>query len=390
MSIIKQLLFVPLVLLVVTGCVLDPVSEPRRPDLVNEPTPVPTLPAVAKPRFSVERGAVTESVRFSGQVAPVEEAEIRFPVSGIVGDVLVAVGDDVVEGEVIATLDQVVLEEALAAAQAELTAAEAEWVAAQNTILSERRLLEIDLERAQILLEYARNTAGDDPTADQTLEIRLLTLDVEEAQLALDLFGSAELPLNERIAQLQADVALIETQLATTEILAPQSGQILAMTVEIGDQVRERQVVGLIGDVGRLEIKADVNSRVLSQLSEEMFVTISSNRLEEPLPAVIRQLPAPYGSGDLDDDEVHITLEDLGGTSLGIRMPVSIEAILDERQDVPWLPPAAIREYSGRRFVLVEDPDGQQRRIDLRLGLVTDEQIEILEGLEGGETVIGP
>ena len=376
--------------MVVTGCVLDPVSEPRRPDPVSEPTLVPTLPAVAKPRFTVELGTVQENLAFSGRVAPVEETEIRFEVPGVIGDVLVAVGDDVAEGDVIAKLDQDLLEEQLVEAQLELAEAQASYDEAANLVLSERRLLEIDLERAQLLLEHAQTVAGSNPSTQQQLDIQLLQLDVEEAQLALDLFGTAEVPLENNIAALEEAVAEIEAQLATAELLAPQSGQILALTVDIGDQVRERQVVGLIGDPSSLEIKADVNDRILTQLEEGMEVTLSSNRLDAPQTGIVRQLPAPYGSGDLDDPSVHIALDNIDQTGLGIRMPISIDIVLEERVDVPWLHPAAIREFSGRRFVLVEMPDGEQQRIDIQMGLTTDEQVEITSGLAGGEIVIGP
>ena len=382
--------FILILLILASGCVLDPVEEPRRPDPISEPTLVPTQPAIAKPRYVVEVGTVTESLEFAGRVAPVAETEIRFEVAGIVGDVFVEVGDLVMAGDVIATLDQALLAEELAQAEADLATAQSELTAAQNLIINERRLLEIAVERAQIQLAYAQSIAGDSASPEQELEIQLLELDVEEAQLTLDLFGSVELPLNDEIETLQAQIALIETQMATAELVAPQSGELLAFTAEIGDQVRGGQIVGLIGDTTDLEIKADVNDRLLSQLDEGMSVTIFNNRLDMPETAVIRQLPAPYGSGDLDDSSVRIALANIDSLPLGVRMPVNIEIILQAQTDVPWLPPAAIREFSGRRFVLIEDEDGNQRRIDLRLGLETNEKIEIVDGLVGGETVIGP
>ena len=53
-----------------------------------------------------------------------------------------------------------------------------------------------------------------------------------------------------------------------------------------------------------------------------------------------------------------------------------------------WLPPQAIRNFQGRNFVIVQDAD-RQRRVDVRVGIESQERVEILEGLEEGQTIIG-
>ena len=63
--------------------------------------------------------------------------------------------------------------------------------------------------------------------------------------------------------------------------------------------------------------------------------------------------------------------------------------VLEEKLDALWLPPAAVRTFQGRNFVVVQDEDGSQRRVDVRLGIESEERVEILEGLERGQTVVG-
>ena len=46
-----------------------------------------------------------------------------------------------------------------------------------------------------------------------------------------------------------------------------------------------------------------------------------------------------------------------------------------------WLPPAALRTFQGRTFVVIEEANGQ-RRADVRLGIESDARVEILEGVE--------
>ena len=63
-------------------------------------------------------------------------------------------------------------------------------------------------------------------------------------------------------------------------------------------------------------------------------------------------------------------------------------AMLDEMGIRLWLPPEAIRSFEGRRFVVVREGE-RERRVTIRTGIETDEKIEILEGLEAGDVVVG-
>jgi len=66
-----------------------------------------------------------------------------------------------------------------------------------------------------------------------------------------------------------------------------------------------------------------------------------------------------------------------------------LEYVVTLRDDVLWLPVSAIRQFSGRNFIVVQN-EGLQRRVDVRLGLEGDGRVEILEGAEENQTVIGP
>jgi len=104
-------------------------------------------------------------------------------------------------------------------------------------------------------------------------------------------------------------------------------------------------------------------------------------------------MPYPYGKGgsqsklDKADQFTHLALDD---TSIELRMGdvASCTVLLEEEKDALWLPPAAVRTFEGRNFVVV-DQDGRQRRIDIKVGIVGADRIQILEGLEEGQSVIG-
>ncbi len=65
-----------------------------------------------------------------------------------------------------------------------------------------------------------------------------------------------------------------------------------------------------------------------------------------------------------------------------------VTVILERKTDVLWLPPAAIRTFSGRKFVVIEE-DGRQRRVDVVVGIESEDRVEIIEGVEEGQVVVG-
>jgi hypothetical protein len=63
--------------------------------------------------------------------------------------------------------------------------------------------------------------------------------------------------------------------------------------------------------------------------------------------------------------------------------------VLERREDVLWLPPEAIRSFEGRRFIVVREGD-RERRVVVRTGIESVERVEILEGVDEGDVVVGP
>ena len=67
---------------------------------------------------------------------------------------------------------------------------------------------------------------------------------------------------------------------------------------------------------------------------------------------------------------------------------ISINVVRERKDDVLWLPPQALRNFDGRRFAVLEE-DGAQRRVDVTVGIETQERVELEEGLDEGQTVVG-
>ena len=114
-------------------------------------------PAAAEVRTAqVTRGAVTQTVSVSGSISSAGTVRLNPATSGTVGQLLVAVGQQVTAGQPLAKLDTTALESALAQAQANLTAAQLNYEKtrsgagdAQNSLTGTQRSTANDIAAAQ-------------------------------------------------------------------------------------------------------------------------------------------------------------------------------------------------------------------------------------------------
>ncbi len=247
-------------------------------------------------------------------------------------------------------------QEALAIAQAQYNDA---LVGSGSSVL-DRRLLEQDLALAE--LQIAQLERDVDP---------LLALDVERAQL---------------------DIEKIQTQIADAQLIAPFAGEILSIGVRPGSRAEAFSTVIVMAQPQNLEITAELGSEQLNEMSVEQPATITlRNRPEESFSGTVRQLPLAFsgGSSTVDNDDTRVRIQfNNPPANLALGELATVVIVLEEKGNVLWLPPAALRTFQGRTFVVIEEANGQ-RRADVRLGIESEARVEILEGVEVGEVIVG-
>ncbi len=330
-------------------------------------------------------------------MAPALEQPLAFAQSGVVSDVYAERGDRVQTGDIIAELDTAEWEAQLTLAQAALTIAEERLAALQREIEVSRARAETRRDLAQLDLDFAVTQAGTLPTAAQQHEIDRLTLLLRLAQLDVDELGDTvdpELAADVDAAALR--VAEIERALSQTTLVAPFDGELSALSLAPGRAVNAGESIGAVADAGEIEVTATLRETELEQLAEEMAALVApAGGPGAVLDAVILRLPYPFGSGGEtvvadDDTVVRIHFDDMVAAldAYGPGDRVSVTVRIAERDDTLWLPPAAIRDFNGRKFVVIQDGDIQQRA-DVSLGLVSRERVEVLSGVEEGQTIVG-
>jgi multidrug efflux pump subunit AcrA (membrane-fusion protein) len=119
-----------------------------------------------------------------------------------------------------------------------------------------------------------------------------------------------------------------------------------------------------------------------------------SSRPGEVFEALLAQLPYSYGTGGGEvkvedrDERVHISLVDPEGAELEVGDLVKVTVLIERSDDALYLPPAAIRTFEGRKFVMVKAGDRLQK-VDVKLGIEGEDRVEILDGLEEGQIIEG-
>jgi multidrug efflux pump subunit AcrA (membrane-fusion protein) len=227
-----------------------------------------------------------------------------------------------------------------------------------------------------------------------TYTVQLQAKEVELAELRNDTLARGVDPLlAQEVEKARIDLQRIKSQIEDARLVAPFDGRVLSLSAREGNLVSGFKTVLVLGDPGALEITADLSADELSQRSVGQQATIRLlNRPEQDWSGHVRQLPYPYGGGagsETDDETTtRITLDD-PDVLLEIGELATVIIFLEQRDDALWLPPAAIRSFQGRDFVVIQDGDVQLRS-DVRVGLESEERIEVLEGVEEGQVVIGP
>jgi multidrug efflux pump subunit AcrA (membrane-fusion protein) len=255
---------------------------------------------------------------------------------------------------------------------------------AQEGYAHDLAVQELAVEQAQANLDKLQR--GVDP---------MLAIEVQRAQQEKDwLVEGVDPVLVNEVNQAQLNLERLEGQVAEAQIVAPIDGIVLTIGLIAGRAVEAFDPVIVVADPSAKELSANLTSTELSQLVEGQPADIIFNASpNETWTGAIRLLPYPYGTGGSKEDVVGVDEStrigvdgDLSEFDLGDLARVIVT--LDEADDTLWLPPAAIRNFQGRRFVIVQDED-RQRRVDITVGIEGTDRIEVLEGLEEGQIVLG-
>lgn len=223
----------------------------------------------------------------------------------------------------------------------------------------------------------------------QRQQIKLAELEMTQLEKEIDP------KLTKAVERARLSVERLQAQLAETQIYSPIDGKVTSVSAYDGREVAAYKEVFIVADEKELEITAEPMSSQLQRLAEGMKAAIVLSAYPgKELPGEIIQLPYPYGRGgganvsDVEQDKLSHISFDPQDLAIEPGDLVKVIVTLEQKDDALWLPPAAIRTFSGRNFVVVEE-EGRQRRVDITIGIESAERVEIKDGLTEGQVVVG-
>jgi RND family efflux transporter MFP subunit len=319
----------------------------------------------------------------SGYVTARRRATVSSKITGKVVEVNVEEGRRVVQGQVLARLDDSTPRAGLALAQAQAEAAR-------------RSLRENEVRLAQAQLNQRRTA--------QLHEERIASqAQLDDAKAEADSIEARIAALQEQIRVAERQIEVQQAELANYEIRAPFSGIAISKDAQAGEMVSPvtagggftRTGICTIVDMNSLEIEVDVNESYISRVSPGQDADAVLDAYPDwHIPArVITLVPTA-------DRQKATVLVRLGFKKLDPRilpdMAIKVTFLregdrdgngTETRQPVPLVPRPAIKTIGADTFAFVVRGDAVERRA-IRLGGTDGDRVEVVAGLQPGDRVV--
>ena len=241
-------------------------SEPE-PSTAN--TPVSTA-SVTTAR--AESAPIEATITASGTVQAFDLLSVSPRASGLqIQRVTVQVGDHVAAGQVLATLDDAVLQAQIAQAEAQVSAAQAQVAQSEaEAAQSSATAAEAQEKYGRYAALYEKGAISQEELATRRTQLTTATEEVGSSRAAID---SAEATVRSRLAE----VSQLMTQLNQTQVLAPASGIIAEKNASVGDTATAGTPLFKLISGNQLELALSIPQTQLAKVSVGAPVQISSS-----------------------------------------------------------------------------------------------------------------
>ncbi len=348
--------------------------------------------------LTVQQGDIRQSVVASGKVRSPQRSEIAAQVAAQVRSVAVREGQQVAASDPLIELDDRELRAAAEQARAQLQQSElrlaqlqhlTQPLAQENIRQSEANLAQAKrhFDRVETLVGKGFYSTTQLDEARRALTLAQSQFHASQLQAQSSARGGSDFQLAEAgVAQARAALALAESRLAYTRILAPRAGTILARLVEPGDSVQPGKTLLTLSPAGDTELVVQIDEKNLRLLALDQIAQVSADAWpDQRFPARLSFI-SPAVDALRGSVEVRLRVDN-PPDYLKQDMTVSIDITTGEKKGVVLLPLEALRGIPGDTWVLVVR-DGRATRQVVETGLRNAGQTEILSGLATGEAVI--
>jgi RND family efflux transporter MFP subunit len=305
----------------------------------------------------VARADIHSTLSVSGTLAalPNHDVKVSSLVPGRVARMEVGEGDSVKLGDLLAKIEDRPFLDLIQQVEAGVAQAKA------------------SLENARLNRERNENLFGRGIAARRDLEDARTQAKVAEAA----------------VRQTEATLALARLQLARTEVRAPLDGVVVKRLVSVGEQVdgTAAQPILEVAALGELELFGNVPALYLPHIHAGAQITARSEAFPDHdfQGRVVAVSPAVDASTNVGTVRIRFPNP---GQSLKLGMFLTAQVALETHPQTLVVPPQAVYRDEKNQAVVYRLSGDTAEAVPVKLGLETSPQVELLSGVEEGETVI--
>ena len=321
----------------------------------------------------------------SGYVTPRRRATVAAKITGRVTGVFFDEGNNVKEGQLLATLDDSDVQKALTAAKADKESSAAGIADLQVQL----RLAEVQLKRTQGLVDAKVQT-------EEALDNAKASVDSFKAKIAL---------AKQQVLGAEARIAEAQQAVDNCTIRAPFAGRIVSKDAQIGEMVSPisagggftRTGIATIVDMKSNEIEVDVNEAYIAKVKERQKVEAKLDAYPDDKDKYLAHVRTVIPSADRQKATVKVRisfdkLDDKILPDMGVKVAF-LEDEAPKKKDPnaatakAIIPLTAVRKEGNSQYVLLVKNEAVERR-GVTLGTERGTDVDVIAGVSPGDALI--
>jgi RND family efflux transporter MFP subunit len=345
---------------------------------------VATVPVVQASRVDLSGDLV-----LTAEFEPFQEIDVMSKVAGYLKEIKVDIGDHVQEGQLLATLEIPEMADDLVRAGASIDQADADVTTARDEVQRAESAYNI----AHLYVNRIESVAKTEPGLVPQQEVDEVRSRDQVAQAQLSAAKSALRAAEQKTRIVRSDEARVKTLMNYTQITAPFTGVVTKRYANTGSMIQagtasQSQAMPIIrlSQNNLLRLVLPVPESAVPHIRAGETVSVKVPSLNRTFPGrVARSAEKVQQSTRTMDTEVDVPNPSL---TLVPGLYAEVDLKTDQRQNVLSVPLDAV-ERSGdtARVYTVQEP-GVIHIVTVTAGLESAQRVEILSGLEPGQSVI--
>ena len=339
-----------------------------------------------------KKGSFSKKVDATGEIFATELIDVGAQVSGQIKKLYVKLGDQVKNGDMIASIDSSTQQNSIDNKEAQLAIYKAQLESAKVAL----NIAKTQFNRENAL--FAKNA-----TSKQEFESAKNTYSANSAKIK---------ELEAQIKQTNIELSTAKINLGYTKITAPRDGTVVSVQVEEGQTVNANQTTPTIvniadlshvkmkmqiaeGDITKIKVGTPVEYSILSEPTKKFQTTVSSidpglTTLSDGSYGSSSSSKSSYSSSSSSSSAVYYYAQSIVDNKDGILrigMTTQNELLIANVEDAIIVPSIGIKKDENGTFVYVLK-DGKPVKTAVKTGIKDNLDTQIISGINEGDEII--